>query len=169
MYIPTITNTIPSNTIVTASHINSVISATKCLYNREFKPIYVEKPTDCSCIRKYHARTNTRWSLEELKNCPCLACYGDAIWKFIIEKSSDLNRMLIWNDIIKRWEPEKFNQDFTEDVGVISNYEFRKYASVFFTSVDCSPEIRTCEGFIPFREFTEGDGFKKAFKGIEYY
>jgi hypothetical protein len=119
----------------------ALLDTMNCLYSREFKPLYSE-------------------SL-----CPCTSCYTSPVWNRIILHASNMNTKVIWNDIIKRWEPTKFDQDFTEDVDTISNYEFRNYKSIYDIEIDAeSPRCSDCE---PMAESKEGAGFTKAHKGLD--
>lgn len=120
---------------------NYVTDTMQCLYSRGFRPLYTETL------------------------CPCITCYTDPIWNRIILHANNLNTEVIWNDIIKRWEPTEFDQDFTEDVDTISNYEFRNYQSIYGIEIDAaSPECSECD---PMVESREGVGFTKAHKGLD--
>ena len=118
-----------------------LLDTMRCLYSREFRPIYTDN------------------------FCPCISCYTKPIWNRIILHAQNMNTKVIWNDIIKRWEPTEFDQDFTEDVDTISNYEFRNYDSIYGIDIDeKSPYCSPCD---PMVESKEGVGFTKAHKGLD--
>lgn len=120
-------------------HLNfsNLIDTMKCLYTRDFKPLFSEQ--DCSCIK----------------------CYDPGMWSMIIQHASRLNKKLIWNDIIKRWEPKEFDQDFSEDSDTNSQYEFRTYKSIY--GIDVDSYNNACDNCSPFSESRRGIGFIKAF------
>ncbi len=119
----------------------AMIDTVKCLYSRELRPLYSEK--DCSCE----------------------TCYDRGTWSFIIQHASHLNNKLIWNDIIKRWEPKEFDQEFAEDVETNSNYEFRTYKSIYGTQADSYNDA--CDACPPFDETRRGIGFIKSFTSFD--
>lgn len=122
----------------------NVMKTMQCLYDRNFKPLYTEI----------------------LNPCACISCYTPSIWSRIVKHASNMNTNVIWNDIIKRWEPVDFDQNFSEEVDTINNYEFRNYNSIYSIEIDESDN--SCLGNCPaMNETEEGSGFTKAHKGLD--
>lgn len=147
MYIPEISGTSCGfvNPLLTESERESscrydyMVDTMKCLYSREFKPLYLEG------------------------ECPCVTCYEPAIWNKMIQQSAMLNKKVLWNDIIKRWEPTTFDQDFTETVDDVSSYEFRSYKSVYNFGLDSYDN--GCVRCPPVEEYPRGMGYIKINEG----
>jgi hypothetical protein len=110
MYIPDISGTscgVVTPVLPESCSLPYLMETMKCLYSREFRPLFLEKGTQY------------------------ITCYNTSAWESVVQRSSELNTNLIWNDIIKRWEPTEFDQKFSEDETTNSGYEFRSYNNVY--------------------------------------
>jgi hypothetical protein len=117
-----------------ACNFDDMLETMRCLYSRSFQPLY-----------------------SEIK-CPCDTCYEPKIWNKMIEQSSQLNKRVLWNDIIKRWEPVEFDQDLTENVDDVSGYEFRSYKDIYNINIDkyeIACDANTCQ---PTEDYQRGMG-----------
>jgi hypothetical protein len=144
MYTPTISNTeyygynfFP---VEISGSFAQALDTAKCLYDTEFRPLYAQDAQGM---------------------CPYTTCFKPALWSRITQHSSILNQKNIWNDIIKRWEPTIFDQNFTEDIDVVSNYEFRSYCDVYKISVKYYENGCTTDN--PMDTCGKGPAFSKAF------
>lgn len=115
-----------------------LVETMRCLYSREFRPIFSE--SDCACV----------------------TCYDRGTWNLTVHHATRLNSGCIWNDIIKRWEPAIFDQEFSEDIDTNSGYEFRTYNNIFNINVDnYDSACQDCS----FTETNRGMAFVKSFYG----
>jgi len=120
MYTPEISGTacgiqIPPLTDVeseSACRFDYMLDTMRCLYSRSFQALYSET------------------------KCPCDVCYNSPLWNRMIQHSSQLNKGVLWNDVIKRWEPVEFDQDFAESVDSVSEYEFRSHGDIYQVDID---------------------------------
>jgi hypothetical protein len=115
----------------------------RCLYENEFRPSYMYNSV-----------------------CRCRACETSITDAYISKVSSFLNKDLIWNDIIKRWEPTIFNQDISESIDQIDEYEFRTYKNIY--QVHIERDLRSCGSCVPAKnESKMGIGYVKAMFNID--
>jgi hypothetical protein len=98
----------------------------KCLYNREFRPLHMEQYCNYGGDESPCGETD----------CNCVTCYDVGVWAQMVKHATTLNKKIIWNDIIKRWEPTSFDQNLSENVETDSGYEFRTYKDVYGITID---------------------------------
>ena len=144
MYTPTINNTefygYNYYPVASAGNFVKSLDTIKCLYDTNFRPLYAQ---------------------DAQGSCPYTTCFNPSIWSRITQHAGILNQKNIWNDIIKRWEPAIFDQNFNEDIDVVSNYAFRPYCDVY--NLDVKHYTSGCSSQNPLATCGKGPAFSKAF------